>query len=1059
MNTKKKILFVFFLSGATGLIYQVLWGRMMGAIFGNTTYAVSTVLAGFMAGLALGSFYFGRYIDRNKTDLLKIYSKLSAGIGLYAALSPLVFAAIHKIYSLIGAEQITFPTTLAVFILGFTAVLIPTSLMGGTLPVLTKYFNRKSSKEDKFGFNVGMLYSVNTWGAVMGAFLTGYVLIMILGVRGTLYLASAVNVAIAGIVFMLSKNAAADFSVRNNDERNLKAAAAADNSRLPERSGGRGLPILIAIAVSGFTALTYEVVWTRVLSMVLGSSVYAFVTMLCAFLAGIALGSFIYTRISKSNEVFSGVSFFGVTQAGIGISVLLLVPVFTLLPGVYLKLFMEFGSSFAGFQVMQFFMAFGVMIIPTTLFGMTLPAACGIYAASGTQGPGNSDSTIQSFAGSAVGNVYAANTTGAIAGSLLSGFALIPLIGLQKSITATAVVNVILAVILLNSGLKEKKWARGLMVSFILFFTVPYIFAVPEWNREILTSGIYNYAEVYARIYEDRMSGLTGKRKAGFLKLTEENCEILYHKESTHFTVTVLKDKRNENISLKIDGKTDASSNIRGDMTTQILSAHLPLALHHDPENVLVVGLASGVTLGSVTKWENLKEIDCVEIEPAIIEASRYFDKYNGKPLEDPRVEVIINDARNYLITADKKYDIIISEPSNPWMSGCAPLFTQDYFKQIKSKLNSGGLFCMWLQGYSLSLEDYGMIIRTLNTVFGNISIWEGSPADTLVIAGDKKLSINFVRLKNRISRPAVREDLARVGMENAFDFLAGFIAGEEGVGRIVKGGSRINSDNHPHLEFTAGKTINSRDLLAKIGRMLSANMESVSDYLKDFKNHYELAGAYLKKKNYPMVETELKKSIKKSVRKKESCNLLGYTYLLQNKLDAAEQMLERAISIEPAFIEPYVNLSRVAASRGDLGKAEKILKSVVRARPDYYAAYNILGTIYLKQGKYDRALKEFEKAADAGPGWESPYVSMAGVYLDIKGSPGKAKKYLLKAVESNPSSASAYFQLGRAWIKLGEPEKAAEAFDTAMKLRPAYVDLVRKELPALNRVKKEAGQ
>jgi len=280
MNIKKKLLFMFFLSGACGLIYQVLWVRMLGLIFGNTIYAVSTILAGFMAGLALGSWYFGRKADQMENEKLKmknfqsplnLFTFLILGIGVYGALTPLLFGMIRQIYVLFGITEITAGSTMLVFILGFAVILFPTFLMGGTLPVLAGWLEQELKIKDdpekikdfpglsprnfseipegklKIGYSVGILYSVNTWGAVMGAFLTGYVLIMILGVRGTLYLASAANVVIAGIVFMLSKNVAADFSLRNNEERNLKVAATTDNPRLSEGRGGAAPPLRVAL--------------------------------------------------------------------------------------------------------------------------------------------------------------------------------------------------------------------------------------------------------------------------------------------------------------------------------------------------------------------------------------------------------------------------------------------------------------------------------------------------------------------------------------------------------------------------------------------------------------------------------------------------------------------------------------------------------------------------------------------------------------------------------------------------------------------------------------------
>jgi len=1064
---RKKMLLIFFISGACGLIYQVLWVRMLGLIFGNTTYAVSTVLAAYMAGLALGSWRFGKRIDGiwQRKNNLKIFGYLMLGIGVYCIFTPLFFGIIRKIYVLFGATQITTGSILLIFLLSFIMILIPTTLMGGTLPVLTKWFAQKF----EIGYSVGILYSVNTWGAVIGAFLTGYVLIMILGVKGTLYLASAINITLAGVVFLLSRQILLFPPLSKGDAGGLKPVVI-KNSQLPTFNSQL---ILIAVAISGFTALTYEVVWTRVLSMVLGSSVYAFATMLCAFLAGIALGSIIYAKspfsppLSKGER--GGFVNFGYIQAGIGVSVLLLIPIFGILPMGYLKLFMSFGSNFAGFQFMQFLMAFGVMIIPTTLFGMTIPLACKIISSEkyplnpptspfikgGKEGGFPKGEIGGLNIGSSVGNVYAANTMGAILGSILAGFALIPLVGLQKTITIVAMVNVALAIILLNFGLKERKLQRALMTSFLLFFSISYVLAIPEWNKNIIASGIYNYV---AELTQGSSDNIKSEKKMWKERIRKR--KILFYKEGAHFTVSVTKLPLKDTISLQIDGKTDASSNIRGDMTTQILSGHLPLILHRAPENALIVGLASGVTLGAVTRWKNLKEIDCVEIEPVMVEASHFFDKWNNRPLEDKRVDVIINDVRNYLLTTKKKYDVIISEPSNPWMSGCAPLFTQDYFTQIESRLAPNGIFCMWLQGYRISPENYNMVINTLNSVFRNVSIWEGSTGDTLLIAGNEKLLIDFEQLKNRISY--IRSDLEKIELEEPFALLVNFIMGDRAVSRMTKNVCKINSDEHPYIEFAAGKEIN---LLSphlsplKINNMLSENMESVSGYIRDFNRHYELAGAYLKKNNYPRAEKEIETSIKKSIKEKESYNLLGYSYLRQGNLTQAKDMFKKTIAMNPEFTESYVNLSQVYLKEGNLKEAEGLLKDVIRIKPRHFIAYNNLGDIYSRQGKYDKAVKHFEKAIEINPRFAMPYVNLGIIYLDRKDLPEKAKAELLEGVKIVPVSAMARYHLGRAYLRLNQEKKAVKSFNRAMALDPKYVSLVKQNLAALNLLKKGKNQ
>lgn len=1047
---RKILLILFFLSGACGLIYEVLWVRMLGLIFGNTTYAVSTVLAAFMAGLALGSWWFGKLSDKRQNDLV-FYGKLQAGIGIYCALTPLLFYLIQKIYSLIGTSGISPGSILLLFGTSFVVILIPTALMGGTLPVLSKYF---VGQTEDIGSNVGILYSVNTWGAVLGAFATGYILIMLLGVKGTLYLAATINLAIAGVVFLLVKGVA-PLPVRQR-ETSVVTPKISPPSLLTTRYS---LLVLIAIGLSGFTALTYEVVWTRVLSMVLGSSVYAFATMLCAFLAGIALGSMIYAKFSGSRTLQGAketqaetcdyhtrsIVNFGFLEAGIGISVLLLIPVFAILPFTFLKIFKVIGQNFVGFQFFQFLLAFGVMLIPTTLFGATIPLACKIYSGS-----------RQKAVGTSVGNIYAANTIGAILGSILAGFVFIHLIGLQKTITIVAMINIGLAIILINFApfgsrtlkgaktqakacgyLMERRWVRGLVTCLLLFFSISYVIAALQWNKKIIASGIYQYAPDYLR-----ESSLNPKKEGEIWKRKMEGKEMLFYKEGTHFTVCVQKHQSGI-IGLSIDGKTDASNDFRGDMITQLLSAHLPLLLHSNPEKVLVIGLASGVTLGAVTRWKDVKEIDCVEIEPAMIFASHYFDEYNHKPLEDKRVKIILNDARNYLLTTKKKYDIIISEPSNPWITGCAPLFTKEYYKLAKSKLKQGGIFCGWMQIYNMRPQDYKVIINTLNSVFPYISIWSAASGDTLILATPEKLSIDYQKLREKfiIAKP----DLEKIYLNEPIDLLTKFSM----TPNFNK--TKLNTDNLPLIEFSAARNLYNPKVSGRTYRMLLENMEQVSSYLTNFTRYTSLVKTYLDKGLFIPAEKML--TVEYPLRDSaEYYNLLGFIYLKSKKYEQAIDVLNKGITRDRKYVDTYVNLAEVYLVKRDYDKAFNCINEALKIDSKYALAHNMKGLVYVAEKNYDEALKRFEKAQKLDPAFLQPCINQAIIYLDYINIPPAALLVLNDALNINPKAADVYYHLGRALFKLKDYHQAADMFSKAISYNPDYEDIVRETLVKLKK-------
>jgi len=351
----------------------------------------------------------------------------------------------------------------------------------------------------------------------------------------------------------------------------------------------------------------------------------------------------------------------------------------------------------------------------------------------------------------------------------------------------------------------------------------------------------------------------------------------------------------------------------------------------------------------------------------------------------------------------------------------------------------------MHLQGYKISPESYKTIINTLQTVFGNILIWEGSVSDTLVIAGNEELSIDYEQIKSRIT--FAEPDLEKIKLEEPFGLLANFIMGNKGIAHITDDVDNINSDEHPFIEFAAGKEINilAPNLsAAKINSILSENIENVSGYISNFNNHYEMAEAYIERQNYPRAEKELEMSIKKSGRKKESYNLLGYCYLHLGKLVQAKEMFEKTISINPLFVRPYINLSQIYLKEGNLDRAVSILKDVIRLDPRQVVAYNNLGNIYFRQGRYDKAITQFENAIRINPMFAMPYVHLGLMYLDNKDLPEKAAAALLKAVEIVPTSAKGRYHLGRAYYRLNRKKQAIESFNRAVFLNQKYAGMVK---------------
>src|SRR5438093_859045 len=393
-------LLCFFLSGAAGLIYEVVWTRMLTQIFGNTTYAIATVLSAFMAGLALGSYWFGRIADQGKNDFL-LYGILEAGVGIYGFLVPWLFKLGQMVYNPLFRLNDSYPLVfnLLLFFLAFIFLVLPTMLMGATLPVLSRFFVRSFSH---LGRRVGDLYATNTLGAVLGCGFAGYYLIPTLGMRTTIFVAAVLNLTIAALILVVELT-----RVKEPVASALPATEAVDSNPVAAPSW-LGWVLLVCFGLSGFSAMIYENAWTRALTLVVGSSVYSFTTMLLTFLVGLATGGFLFARFMGESSV--KVSTFGAIELWVGLTALATIPLFEKLPLIFIRLLHAFGDTFSLFLYSQVFLSSMVMFLPTLFFGMTFPLVARLFTQSLYR------------VGSSVGIAYAANTVGAILGAFAGGF-------------------------------------------------------------------------------------------------------------------------------------------------------------------------------------------------------------------------------------------------------------------------------------------------------------------------------------------------------------------------------------------------------------------------------------------------------------------------------------------------------------------------------------------------------------------------------------------------------------------------------------------------------------
>ncbi|MGH7828174.1 MAG: fused MFS/spermidine synthase, partial [Candidatus Binatia bacterium] len=836
-------LFCFFLSGAAGLIYQVVWTRMLTQIFGNTTYAIATVLSAFMAGLAIGSYLFGQIADRGKNDFL-LYGILEFGVGIYGFAVPWLFIVAQKLYGPIFGlnESYPFIFNLVLFFLCFVLLVFPTLLMGATLPVLSRFFVRNFAQ---FGRRVGNLYATNTFGAVIGCAAGGFLLIPSVGMRATVYVAAAVNLIVAAVIVIVDR-------IRHKEPFELAPRNAADEPRGASTEAPAsylGWVILTSFGLSGFASLVYENAWTRALTLVIGSSIYSFTTMLVTFLIGLALGGFIYARFLGGRE--ARLSTFGIIELWVGLAALATIPLFESLPLIFVRLLHGFGDTFSVFLSLQIFLSALVMFAPTLLLGMTFPLVARLFTQSLYR------------VGSGVGTSYAANTVGAVLGAFAGGFILIPTIGVQNTIIFAVIMNLLIGCMLVLADTRLATAGRFALGLGVLIIAVIVPFEVKRWDKHILTSGVTIYNERYEDLPSDSLRIEEMKRD-----------EIVYYREGLTSTVSVHRIRGTDYLYFKSNGKIDGS---HGDALSQLMTSYIPMLLHPNAERALTIGLGTGMSAKALATFKSLKEIEVIEIEPAMIEASRFFNRawvtvetlpggvnfppssaksriwydtggkrlyykgvmedeersrlmklsedrdYRGvidklyrearhsrhsSVLEDPRVRVIPTDGRNYILATPTYYDVITAEPSNPWIAGIANLYTREFYQAIKSKINDDGIFAQWFHNYSMSPDDFRMVFRTFVEAFPYVSLWGMKESDFLLVGSKREHAFNYAALKKVYdSNPMLRSDLEYLGLSDVYAVQGFYRMNREGFLEFSKGAD-INTDDGAQLEFSAPKNL-----------------------------------------------------------------------------------------------------------------------------------------------------------------------------------------------------------------------------------------------------------
>jgi spermidine synthase len=782
------LLACFFLSGSSGLILESLWTRELGLVFGSTTLAISTVLATFMGGLGLGSYVAGRYADRIKNPV-RAYALAEAAVGIYALFIPLILKAYPGfngwMYRAFGDHFLVL--SMIRFAGSAALLLVPTTLMGATLPLLARHFVMRPWELRRSGLRIGTLYAVNLFGAVAGAFFAGFVFLPLLGVTWTNVTAASFNLTLAAAILVARRrmpDSDKDVAATTAEERLDEAAVAAhlETTALPpppEITARARRAVMVAFAVSGATAMTLQVLWTRSLAVLLGSSVFSFTLILLAFLIGLGAGAAIFARLGqRTPHPVRWLAILHVaTGAAVGVTYLFTDKV----PYIFTWLLQSSSFGVDAILVCQFFLACITVLPATLLMGGVFPLTVRVVT-------GGLDSV-----GHDVGNAYALNTLGAIVGSFLSGFIVLPRLGLQKGIYVAVLFDLALAAMLFTVAPGASRRARQAGVAAAVGLALLGL-VIPRWDLGSFSSGFFRVSIAREYIY----------RKIH--KRNWQTPELMFYEDGMATTVSV--DRWDKIYSLKNNGKVDASND--ADMPTQIIVGLLPFLFYSQPHapKVALVGYGSGVTAGAITQYP-IASLEVVELEAAVYRGSRFFENDNHRPLQNPKVTARVGDGRNFLTQRSDKFDVIVSEPSNPWLTGVSNLFTREYFRLVKKRLADHGIFCQWAQLYEMAPWNIKTILGTVRSEFPYVYVFaaEDWSSDTVLIGSLDPLPLDYDVVARAFQDPVTRAEARRGGFQSPHDVFAYVLLGPDEL-EAFTAGAPVNTDDNARIEFAAPRDL-----------------------------------------------------------------------------------------------------------------------------------------------------------------------------------------------------------------------------------------------------------
>ncbi|MBS2034409.1 fused MFS/spermidine synthase [bacterium] len=760
---------LFFFSGFTGLLYEILWTRRLTLVFGHSILAVSTVVTTYMGGLAIGSWFGGRFADGRLRSgwaggrFVSCYGALEFFVGLWGLLSLHLLDRVESLYyaqSSLGLSGL--PLNLLGFGLSALALLPPTIAMGATLPIVGCLF---SAEKERIGTQLSRLYGLNTWGAVLGAAGAGYLLLPWLGLKLSVLVAASINAFIGLLGFFLG--------------RSYQEVAPQPEENSPISDGSLTLlPLIFALA--GFSSMTFQLGWTRGLALTLGGAVYSFTSILVVFLSGIALGSLLYPRLLGTRQV--GWSQLGTVCLGLGVSATLSSLVMGYLPLAFAWILPSVRNNYTMVVLVNLLFCALILLAPTILMGLSFPLVTDIYHRQ------------YGGLGRSIGNIYGANTLGCILGSLGCGFFGLPMLGVQNSLRLAVSLNLLAGLLCFLHTSRRK--SGSLLVGTLLVFN----WTTPNWGRGILSAGVV----------------------LGNLSPTKvlNRPEPYYYSDGLTCSVAA-EWPAPDSPCLKVNGKVDASMGLL-DRANMMMIGLLPLMYLDDVGRTGVIGLGSGDTLFTISGSRQVREVVCAELESKVLDCVPIWSPYLAAYEKRPNVKLLEADGRTLILGSPGRFDILINEPSNPWIAGIGNLYTQDFYRACRGKLNDPGVYLQWCNLYALSPDDLNMVLRTFFGVFPEGEVWLGG-TDLLLMGKTRKLDCRPERIRAYWDENAdFRAAMIELGFLDPQEILGQYVCSWDYLKRQIPAGP-VNTDDRPLLEYSAP-----RSLYANHGQR---NLETVLDW------------------------------------------------------------------------------------------------------------------------------------------------------------------------------------------------------------------------------------